>query len=184
MAKKVFLYTEDEKKLYSLIESNVKKANNRINKLEKLGLKDAFAIQELRDKLDVKELQGLTKSGKISLKSGYNLTQLLAIQKATENFLDDVSTLAEIKKLQREYETKLGKPLNLKQLNTLYQAQKRSWEWLESVFGSKETWLDMYPNAKEMSSDNWVEYIENRLKEVNEEYMREDIEALYIYFNK
>lgn len=184
MSKKVFNYTEDEKKLYTLIENNVKKANSRINKLEQLGVKDAFSLNELRDMLGSQQLRALTKTGKISLKGGYNLSQLLAIQKATENFLDGVSTIGEIKKIQKEYEEKLDKPLNLKQLNTLYQAQQRSWEWLESVFGSKETWIDMYPNAKSMSSDSWIEYIEKRLEEVNEEYMREDIEALYIYFNK
>lgn len=184
MSKKVFNYTEDEKKLYNLIENNVKKANNRINKLETLGLKEAFSIKDLHDQLSTKNLNALTKTGKISLKGGYNLTQLLAIQKATENFLDGVSTIKDIKNLKKEYEGKLGKSLDLQQLSSLYQLQGRNYEWLESVFGSKETWLDLYPSAKEMSSESWIEHVKRRLEAENEEYIQEELESLYLYFTK
>lgn len=68
MAKSVFLYTDDEKKLYNMLQQQVKKANSRISKLEKLDIKDNFALKELRDKLSAKEINALTKSGNISLK--------------------------------------------------------------------------------------------------------------------
>ena len=185
MAKNVFIYTDDEKKLYNMLQQQVKKANARISKLEKLDIKDSFVLKELRDKLSAKEINALTKSGNISMKGGYNLSQLLAIQKATDEFLSGVSTLREISNLKKSYEQKLGKALDLKKVNTLYQAQSiAKWEWLVGCLGSKETWIELYPSAKEMSADNWIESVTQRLEAVKEEYLQEDIEALYLYFNK
>lgn len=180
MAKTIIEYTNDEKKLYTLLEKEVKKANSRITKLEKLGIKDGFALKQLRDYLNIDGVQALTKTGKISLRGGYNLTQLLAIQRATQNFLDDVSTLNEINQLKNQYEKILGKKLNLKQVNTLYRARK-DYSWIYEYITPSEFWSVWAPLAKQLDMDSWVEELLLRIDNFNDVELKEDLKALYIY---
>lgn len=180
MAKKVLEMSEDEKKLYNELKKDVLKANQRISKLEKLNMENPFAVKILRDYLSSNTIQAITKTGKISLKSSYNLQQLLGIKRATENFLGDVSTYRDISKIKKEYEEKLGKQLNLAQINTLYQL-KKSYNWIYEYIPKSEFWGDWVPLAKEIDEPTWIEQIGLRIGKIVDVELKRDLEDLYNY---
>ena len=104
MAKRVM--TAEESALYNELKGLVRKANQRMDRVERLtGEKYTFAAKELYDELSSSTLNALTKKkGRISLKSSYNLTQMRAIKKATEKYLDSkTSTVIGIKKTKKKF---------------------------------------------------------------------------------
>lgn len=183
MAKKVYEMSNDEKKLFNELKHEVVKANQRIRKLLNLGIEEPFAVKQLHDYLGSNSIQAITKSGYISLKSDYNLQQLLGIKRATKDFLSDVSTYREIKKLKQEYEQKLGKTLNLEYVDTLYKLEN-TYSWIYDYIPRSEFWDNYAPIAKEMDSESWFEQLYIANAKLNDEELKEQLEALYIYVTK
>lgn len=180
MAKKVYEMTDDEKQLYNSLKKDVAKANQRISKLMKLGLKEEpFAVKQLHDYLGANTIKAITESGYISMKKEYNLQQLLGIKRATEDFLSDVSTYTDIKKLKQEYEGKVGKELDLDQVNTLYKLQ--SADWIYDYIPKSEFWDEWVPLTRALDSETWIEQLYYRNEDLADEDLRDDLEALYIY---
>lgn len=183
MAKKVYEMSENEKQLYKELKQDVKRANNRIRNLYKLGLKDEpFAVKQLHDYLGSEMIKGLTPSGYISLKKGYNLPQLIGIKRATLNFLDDVSTLTEIKKLKKEYEDLLGVKIDLNQVNTIYRL--RNMDWIYDYIPKSEFWEVYAPLTVEYDDSEWIEILYQRNEKLNDVDLKEDLESLYVYVKK
>ena len=87
MAKKEM--TPAEQKLFNDLKKLAKRANQRLVRLERLtGEKGTFASKQLYDYLDSNELKALSKAGRIRVSKQFNFTQLKAIIKATEQFLE------------------------------------------------------------------------------------------------
>ena len=183
MAKKVYEMSEDEKKLYKEIKQDVLKANQRIRKLKKLGIDEPFAVKQLHDYLSSSYINAITPSGYISLKAGYNLQQLIGIKRATEDFLNDVSTIREINKLKKEYERKLGKDLDYEQTDTLYKFEK-TYYWIYDYIPQSEFWEVWAPLAIEIDVESWIEQIGYRIGDIPDADLREKLEALYIYVTR
>lgn len=183
MAKKVYEMTDDEKQLYKELKEDVIKANQRIRKLNKLGIEEPFAVKQLHDYLSTSYLKALTKGGYISLRKGYNLMQLTGIRRATENFLNEPSTYREIKKLKDEYEKKIGKPLTLEYVNTLYQYEV-NFSWIYEYMTPSEFWGVWVPLARSVEMEDWIEQIHIRIGDIPDEDLRKKLEALYIYVTR
>lgn len=179
MAKKVYEMPEDEKELYNKLKKDVVKANQRIRQLMKLGIEEPFAVKQLHDYLGANTIQAITQSGYISMRKDYNLQQLLGIERATEDFLSGVSTYSDIKKIKNEYEEKLGKPLNLEQVNTLYKLQ--SADWIYEYIPKSEFWDEWAPLTKTYDNETWIEQLYYRNEDLADEDLKDDLEALYIY---
>ncbi len=179
MAKKVYEMTDDEKQLYKELKQEVAKANQRIRKLNKLGIDEPFAVKQLHDYLGSSYINAITESGYISLKSGYNLQQLLGIKRATEDFLDDVSTFTKIKHLKQEYEEKTGKELSTEQVDTFYKLQ--SADWMYDYIPKSEFWDSYAPLTEKYDTDDWIEQLIARNVDLADEDLRNSLEALYIY---
>lgn len=183
MAKRIEM-TPENQKLYNDLQKLVKKANQRILRLEKAtGEKGTFAVKELYDYLGVNQLQAITKGGRVRLSKAYNIQQLEAIKKAVEKFTKEgaASTSRNIKKLQKEYSKLAGKPLSLSHLNTLYQSGKH-YTWIYDYLTPSEFWA-FVQTAKENRWDvvTFSEQLALLIeKEIDEELQR-DLEALYIY---
>lgn len=175
--------TQSENKLYNDLKKLAKRANQRILRLERLtGETGTFAVKQLYDYLDSSELQALSKSGRVRVTKQFSLTQMKAIIKATEQFLESpVSKVSGVKKIQREYTQKAEKQILFKQANVLYQSGK-NYTWIYEYMTKSEFWA-FVQIAKNL---NWnreifIEQISAYIdKEIDVELKR-DLEALYIY---
>lgn len=94
MAKKYITYGE-----YKDIVSDVRKANQRIRRIQSRYGDNAWAVRNLTDKLDNKLIKAINPySGEIRIRKNMNQAQLNAVRRATREFLDaKTSTLVGIR---------------------------------------------------------------------------------------
>ena len=89
MAKKIE-QTPDEAILYRDLQKLVKRANQRLLRIEReTGEKGTFASKQLYDYLGSSELNAISPTGRIRLRKSYNMNQMQAIKKATEQYLKE-----------------------------------------------------------------------------------------------
>ena len=95
MAKKYITYGE-----YKDIVSDVRKANQRIRRIQSRYGDNAWAVRNLTDKLDNKLIKAINPySGEIRIRKNMNQAQLNAVRRATKEFLDaKTSTLVGIRR--------------------------------------------------------------------------------------
>ena len=182
MAKKIEM-TPAEQKLYNDLKKLAKRANQRLVRLERLtGEKGTFASKQLYDYLDSSELQALSQAGRIRVSKQFSFTQLKAIIKATEKFLESpVSVTGGVKKLTKEYSEKAGKPLSFKQADTYYKARK-NYTWIYEYMTPSEFWA-FVKYAKEMgwNKETFIEQIQVYISKEIDEELHKDLEDLYEY---
>lgn len=176
--------TPEEQKLYSELQKLAKRSNQRIVRLEReTDLYGSFATKQLYDYLSANTVQGLTISGRVKVSKNYNLMQMKAIIKATEQFLEGVSTVKKVKQQKKSYEEKIGKPISYKQANVLYRSG-RDYTWIYEYIPKSEFWGVLVPTAKSegWDAETFIEQIGLRanLNYIDEE-IRVDLEALYFY---
>ena len=175
MAKKIN-QSEEQKKMYNDLKKLVKRANQRILRLERLtGEKGQFAVKQLYDYLDAEMIQGISAKGRVRLSKLFTTTQLTAIERAVNQFLNSgYSTVSEIKKVQKKYSKESGKELTLKQSNVLYQSGK-NYSWIIGMNGLTESefWGTWVPLAKrrDISKEDWIESLANRIGVEIDNYM-------------
>lgn len=79
----------DNLELYNELKKLVKKANQRLVRLERFtGRQNAWASKILRNKLDTAKLNAWTVKNRIRINKNMSITQLKGIKRATENFLN------------------------------------------------------------------------------------------------
>lgn len=161
----------------------IKQANQRIVRLEReTGLKASFGTKQLYDYLDVPYIDAITKQGRIKRTKEYTTMQEKAIKKAIENFINEGSSIKEIKKFKQKYSAIAGKELNYKQADTYYRVIHTFEQWLydENITRS-EFWNYWVPQAKVMDKKSWAEALIEHKSAIVDRKMREDIEVLYDY---
>ena len=183
MAKRVM--TAEESALYNELKGLVRKANQRMDRVERLtGEKYTFAAKELYDELSSSTLNALTKKkGRISLKSSYNLTQMRAIKKATEKYLDSkTSTVRGIKKTKKKFEENAGKEMTYDQIDDVFQAGKEAESGDSEDFQDSEYWI-MKRVAKEEGWDQetFIEQVGNLSEKELDPDKRARLEKIYLY---
>jgi hypothetical protein len=182
MAKKKEM-TPQEQKLYNDLKKLAKRANQRLVRLERLtGEKGTFASKQLYDYLDSSELQALSKAGRIRVSKDFSFTQLKAIIKATNQFLESpVSLTRGVKKKTKEYSEKAEKPISYKQANVLYKSGK-NYTWIYEYMTKSEFWA-FVKLAREQgwNKKTFIDQIEGYISREVDEELRADLEALYIY---
>lgn len=80
-------YTKERARIMAETRKLVDQANRRLKGLESAGYKGTWASKKLEQRLDTKVLKAINKQGKIKVSRNLTNTQLLAIQKATNQFL-------------------------------------------------------------------------------------------------
>ena len=182
MAKKIEM-SREEQILYNQLQKLAKQANQRLLRIERLtGEKGTFASKQLYDYLGTTELNAITPSSRIKISKAFNLNQLKAIKKATEQFLaQDVSKVSGVKKLTKEYSEKAEKPISYKQSDVLYKSGK-NYTWIYEYMTKSEFWT-FVKLAREQGWNNetFIEQIEGYISREVDEELRADLEALYIY---
>lgn len=183
MAKKIEM-SKEEQQLYNELQKIIKKANQRLVRLERLtGEKGTFASKQLYDYLTSNELNAVTKSGRIRILKSYNIQKLLAVKKATQQFLNkEESTVKGIKKLKVQYEKEAEKQLNFKELNTLYRSGK-NYTWIYEFIPKSEFWGNWVKttNRENWDKETFVEQIALRMEREVDVELKADLEALYYY---
>lgn len=175
--------TPEQIKLYNELKLLVKKANQRLLRVERLtGLKGSFASKQLYDYLNSSNIQAISELGRVKLSKKDTLTKLIAIRTAVNQFLEtDESRLAGVKKLVKTYSEKAGKPINYQQASALYIAG-RNYTWIYEYLTKSEFW-DFVKVAREnnWNKDTFIEQIRMLKDELNDESLTNDLEALYYY---
>lgn len=183
MAKKIE-QTPDEAILYRDLQKLVKRANQRLLRIEReTGEKGTFTAKQLYDYLDSSNIKAVTKEGRISLKKSYNITQMQGIKKATEQFLENkVSTVRGLKKFKKIESERAGKDLDYYQLDTIYQA-RHNWKWVLNYM-TESDFFTFVKVAKESgwSVTKWVDELSRYIDEVKDEDLIFRLTELYNYF--
>ena len=176
--------TTEEKELYNDLKMLVKRANQRLVRLERLtGEKDSFSSKQLFDYLSSEKLKAVTKTNRIKTEN-FNLEQMEAIKNAVENFLDkdSLSTVSNIKKYKAKVEKAIGTKVSFKDLSTIYKARD-SWKWAEEQYGSA-FWTDFAPRILDQNKNEWIEFAKLYSQEGNDLELQGKLSQIYDYIQK
>ena len=95
--------SQEQKELYEELKKLAKRANQRIVRLEREFGKDKWAVKNLRDRLDTEKLNAWKKTGRIKYNKSMSITELRAVIKATNQFLNSqTSTKRGIKQVRKK----------------------------------------------------------------------------------
>lgn len=182
--------TPEQEQLYSELRLMVKKANQRLLRLERLtGKKGTFGAKQLYDYLGISQINAISETGRIKLSKKYSVNQLLMIRKATRQFLESgASTEKEVKRRIAKYEAQIEKEtgkkkkISAEQADVLYRSGK-NYTWIYEYIPKSEFWGIWVPTAKIQGWDviTWQEEISERIRQELDEELKADLEALYYY---
>lgn len=174
--------TSDESILYNELKKLVKRANQRIVRLERLvELQGEFATRQLYDYLESEVLQAKTKQGRIKI-SGLDQEQMEAVKQAVEEFLNDpFSTTGTIKKYKKKIEKSLGTKVTYEELSAMYTAREL-WKWVDDEYGST-FWTDFAPRIFTDDKETWVKFTA-KYSETNDEDVKEKLRRIYDYIRE
>ena len=176
--------TTEEKELYNDLKMLVKRANQRLVRLERLtGEKGSFSAKQLFDYLSSEKLKAVTKTNRIKTEN-FNLEQMEAIKSAVENFLDkdSLSTVSNIKKYKAKVEKAIGTEVSFKDLSAIYKARDL-WKWSEEQYGSA-FWTDFAPRILEQNKNEWIEFAKTYSQEGNDLEIKQKLTEIYDYIQK
>lgn len=176
--------TQEEKELENDLKLLIKRANQRILRLERLtGIKESFSVKQLIDYLSSSPINAITAKGRIAYRSDSTLMQKQAIKKAVEEFLDkgSISTIKKAKEYTSKISKLANKKLNYGMANTYYQVTKDlSWLYDENLTPSI-FWRDFAPQVYNESKENWVELVIAYKSKVTDRALQRNLEYLYDY---
>lgn len=176
--------TNGEKELYNDLKMLVKRANQRLVRLERLtGEKDSFSAKQLFDYLSSEKLKAVTKTNRIKTEN-FNLEQMEAIKSAVKNFLDkdSLSTVSNIKKYKAKVEKAIGVKVSFKDISNIYKARDL-WKWAEEQYGSA-FWTDFAPRILDQNKNEWIEFAKTYSQEGNDLEIKQKLSVIYDYIKK
>lgn len=181
---------QEEREALNDLRLLVKKANQRILSLERLtDMRESFAAKELFDYLSSKDLNMITKSGRVRFSLKYDLNEIKILNKALSQFFKrSGSSVKKIKSLKKEYEQEIAeeigikKKITYKQANVIYQSGKH-YTWIYEYIPKSEFWsyYVVACNNYNWSSETWINQLKDRVSDIPDEELRKDLESLYIY---
>lgn len=175
---------------YNNLVKDVKKANQRIQKLQGRYGESSWAINQLYDKIDNKNINGVSVlTGNIKINKNMSEIQLKAIEKATTKFLDSqTSTLRGVKKaisnMQDAIKTNysdINKPLSDKDAEKLYSfLENKDTRGTVEKIGASDTWTRAIQAKEEnLSKEDFIDLFKNTKANINDMDVREDLETIY-----
>ena len=186
------------------LKKDITKANQRIAKIENrygdnVGL-GAWGVRGLYDALDNNVVNGINISGRIKIDKNMTNTQLKAIQKATDNFLNNkTSTLKGInetkKAIRQGIKVSLAKPVKGKRkartvsdsdAEKLYSfVEDKTLRSTTEKIGASTLW-NFLIDAKEQKEKgdafglkDFLEDVKNHSEVIPDKTMKEDLETIY-----
>ena len=188
---------------YDSLKKKVLRANKAIERIEKKYGEDSWGVNRLYNKLDNETFKGITKSGRIRLNKNMSDVQLKAIEKATNNFLENkkTSTLKGIKGVIKEVKSSLkgtlgseDRPITNAEINKLYDlVDDKDKRVTTEQIGASTIWTTL-TEAKEKyeagdsnfeNIDTYYDLVEKRGDLKLSEDDKDFLEEIYLkYFNK
>ena len=190
---------------YKAIVKDVRKANQRIARIQKRYGENAWALNNLYDKLDNKMINAISPySGEISIKKNMSNAQLNAVRRATKEFLSSkTSTIRGIENVKKEVKEGLKKVFNDnnlnvsdKEINSLYRiVEDKDLRTTAELIGAstlwrlvidarnknmnKKEWNDQLKkyNINELINKNWDEVMEDYLDKGNDLDIKFDVKS-------
>ena len=173
---------------YNNLVKDVKRANQRIQKLQGRYGESSWAVNQLYEKIDNKNINGISVlTGNIKINKNMSDIQLKAIEKATTKFLDSqTSTLRGVKKaisnMQDAIKTNysdINKPLSDKDAEKLYSfLESKDTRGTVEKIGASETWTRAIQAKEEnLSKEDFIDLFKNTKVNINDVDIREDLDC-------
>ena len=175
---------------YEKLLKDVRKANQRIQKIQGRYGESSWAINQLYEKIDNNNVNGIsTLTGNIRISKSMSDIQLRAIQKATKIFLDSqTSTLRGVRKainnmqeaLKKNY-SDIDRPLSDKDAEKLYNIiENRDIRNTVEQIGASETWTrTLRAKEQNLSVDKFIDLFKNTKIDINDLDIKADLERIY-----
>lgn len=190
---------------YKAIVKEVRKANQRIARIQKRYGDNAWALNNLYDKLDNKMIHAISPySGEISIKRNMTNAQLNAVRRATKEFINsETSTIRGIENVKKKVKEGLQKVFNDdnlnvsdQEINSLYRiVEDKDLRVTAELIGAstlwrlvidarnknmnKKEWNDQLKryNVDELINKNWDEVMEDYLEKGNDLDIKFDVKS-------
>lgn len=186
--------TKEQQQLYTELKKLVKRANQRLVRLERSFGINTWAFKKLMNRLSAEPILAWSKNNRILLNKSMNITKMKAILKATNQFLNSkTSTVRGIKKIKKttikSIATSIGiddEELSFEEAESLYNIfEDKDTLQLVNYIGASET-RDFIQEAKEvnMSENEFLKTIELYLNYGNDKEMLQTIKNVYNKFIK
>lgn len=188
MAKRKEL-TAEQQKLFQELTKMAKRANQRLVRLERTFGEGTWASKKLRNRLVTEPLQAWTSSGRIKVNKSMTVTQMRAVLKATNQFLNSkTSTIKGIKEVRKTTIKAIATSMSIDEEKltddeamTLY--DMLSDDYVRDIIRyipASEFWA-LIEEAKEMqdSEDDFISRISDYIEFGNDLDMREKLEVIY-----
>lgn len=175
---------------YEKLIKDVRKANQRIQKIQGRYGESSWAVNQLYEKIDNNNINGISiLTGNIKINRNMSDIQLKAIQKATNIFLNSqTSTLRGIKKainnmqdaLKKNY-SDINKPLSDKDAEKLYNIlENRDVRNTVEQIGASETWTRaIRAKDQDLDKDKFIDLFKNSKVDINDLDVKADLERIY-----
>ncbi len=191
----------DRDKEFANLKKQVARANKAITRIENVYGEDSWGVNRLYNKLDNDTFKGITKGGRIRVTKSMSDEQLKAIQKATNNFLNNkkTSTLTGIKGVIKEVKSSLkgtledeNHPITNAEINKLYDLVEDKDKRVDTErIGASTIWTTL-TEAKDkeaqegfMDEDAYFKLVEKRGNITLTDEDKDFLEDIYLkYFNK
>lgn len=182
-------YTKERAKLMAETREIVSQANRRLKGLKNAGYRGTWASKKLINRIDTKVLNAWKKEGKIKVNKNLNNTQLLALQKAVNQFLESkTSTIkgirevadARIKGIQETLSDELRGRVSEEDAEFYYDMfEEDDFNFFADKIGASTLWM-LIDDAKMMdaSEDDWLSMLSNYIT-LNDLDLREKAIRLY-----
>ena len=182
--------TAEQQKLYEELKKLAKRANQRIVRLEREFGKDEWSVKNLRDRLDTQKLNAWTKTGRIKYNKSMTITELRAVIKATNQFLNSqTSTKRGIKQVRKKQIEGIKRSMSIDDEEFTYEEAESLYRLFEDTdftyfvpkyFTASEFW-SLIQEAKEQNVDEngFIELIEMYLTVGTDVEMLMRVKAIY-----
>lgn len=197
-AKKLGIYKKPSfnNTLYRDVKEQVDKANKRLRQLEKTGNYYSYASKKLFNRLDTETLKALEKTRKgkivkaIRIPKTLTQTQLIAIQKATSQFLKSKTSTSKgirnvkksnLESIKRTMSDENGKKLTDEDAEFYFDMLGESdFDYFSDKIGASTLWtLIDTAIEKNQSQDTWLKILGNYINFENDADVKEKALNLY-----
>ena len=176
---------QSKEELYSELKKEVRKANQRIARIEKnFGKAESWAVRKLTSRIDIEPLGAWSSRERITINSKMDINQLRRIQRATELFLG--SNTSKIRGIKAQIKsTKQGFKKNLdisdEEAERIYQAFSEDLlQWIFRYIDPSTFWA-LVEEAKDMgmSKKSFVDMLRDYIDFGNDLDIIEKLEQIY-----
>ncbi len=173
-----------EEQFYNQLKKEVKRANQRLVRLERKFGENKWASKKLRDYLDTEKLNAWTKSSRVRINKSMSFEQLKAIEKQVDKFLKArTSTVRgvnlQIKMIKGGFEKNLD--ISKEEAESIYQAfEDDLLKWIFQYIEPSEFWAIMQ-EAKEYhyTKTKFINTIKQYIDFGNDLDIKEKLIAIY-----